>query len=202
MDEKELEALFRAVPGDPPAPEFTLTDVTKASARATVRRRSALAATAVCVVALVAALGVTFLRAPGTQSAQPMLAPSGPSVMHGNGPRAESSAGCEKVDQALATALARELPADATGPSPGRLCAGGARSAAFHVTDGERHGVVSVTVSSSLVALTRPTDGTVVAEQQPASGGSLIVLSTPDAGSVPPLASQLARIAADLAARF
>ena len=199
MDEKELETLFRAAPGDPPPPGFTLTDVTKASARATKRRRSAVLAAAACVVALLAAGGIagaTYFRGTEPPSAHPVLAPS---PQHGL--RAEGTAGCDKVDEGLADALAGELPATGV-PSPGRVCTTGARSAGFHVDDGGRGGFVSVTLFPSTFALNPFDDGTVLAEQQAASGAALVVLSTPDPGSAPPLESQLPRIAADLAGRF
>ncbi|HVW44230.1 MAG TPA: hypothetical protein VHC18_23065 [Amycolatopsis sp.] len=200
MDEKDLTTLFRSAPGDPPASGFTLTDVTKASARATKRRRSALLAVAACVVVLLGAAGVaaaTYFGGSETHNAQqPVLAPAAP-----HGPRAESTSGCDTVDQGLATALAAELPASGA-PAPGRVCTPDARSAGFHVTDGGRSGFVSVTVFPSSFALNPFDDGTVLAEQRTASGGSLVVLSTPDAGSAPPLESQLARIAHALAGRF
>ena len=210
MDEKELETLFRAAPGDPPPPGFTLTDVTKASARARARRRSAVIAAAACVVALLGAAataGVTYFRGTETQTQSAQPAPARPpGVLSGpspNGPRAESTSGCDKVDRELATALAGEIPATGlAGPSPGRVCTTDARSAGFHVTDGERSGFVSVTVFPSAFALNPFGDGTVLAEQQTASGGSLVVLSTPDAGSAAPLESRLPQLAAALASRF
>ncbi|WP_186383428.1 hypothetical protein [Amycolatopsis acidiphila] len=46
------------------------------------------------------------------------------------------------------------------------------------------------------------TDGTIAAEQLAASGGTVLVLSTPDLGSAPPSETDLPRIAAALAGRF
>lgn len=221
MDEKELETLFRAAPGEPPPPGFGLGDVTTASARATRRRRSVLLLTAACLVAVLSAAGiggVSYFRSTETSTAQPATAPGrlpgtspGPSPVQGSGgngkdgPRAEGTSGCEKVDRELATALAGELPATGTtGPSPGRFCPTATRSVGFHVTDGDRSGSVSVTVfpagtSARLPALT---DGTIPAEQLTAAGGTVLVLSTPDAGSAPPFEALLPRIAAALGARF
>ncbi|NKQ55928.1 hypothetical protein HFP15_23915 [Amycolatopsis sp. K13G38] len=219
MDEKELEGLFRTAPGDPPPPGFTLTDVTNASARATARRRTALLAACACVVVLLGAagiVGVTYFRGTESQSAQPAGAPvrppgalSGPSPMQGSGgngqdgPRAESTSGCDKVDRELATALAGELPATGvTGPAPGRVCTTNARSAGFQVSDGDRHGFVSVTVFPTPFAMKPFSDGTVLSTAETASGGSLVVLSSPDAGSAPPLESRLAQISTSLARHF
>jgi len=219
MDEKELEVLFRAAPGDPPPPGFTLTDVTAASARAKVRHRSRLLAACACVVVLLGAAGIagiTYFRGTDSQSAQPALAParppgalSSPTPLQGSGgngqdgPRAESTSGCDKVDRELATALAGELPATGvTGPSPGRVCTTNSRSAGFQVTDGDRHGFVSVTVFPTPFAMKPFSDGTLLSTAQTASGGSLVVLSTPDAGSAAPLASQLAQISTALARHF
>ncbi|GAB2978699.1 hypothetical protein LWP59_39440 [Amycolatopsis acidiphila] len=221
MDEKELETLFRAAPGEPPPPGFSLSDVTAASARAKERRRSALLLTAACLVAVLSAAGiagVSYFRSTETSTAQPVTAPERlpgtspvPSPLQGSGgngkdgPRAEGTSGCEKVDRELATALAGELPATGTtGPSPGRFCPTASRSAGFHVTDDDRNGVVSVTVFPAGVTARLPvlTDGTIAAEQLAASGGTVLVLSTPDLGSAPPSETDLPRIAAALAGRF
>jgi hypothetical protein len=221
MDEKELEALFRAAPGEPPPPGFTLGDVTKASARATARRRSGLMLAAACLVALLGAAGiagVTYFRSTESTTAQPEVGlarpgegfPAPPSLQGSggigeDGPRAEGTSGCEKVDRELATALAGELPATGvTGPSPGRVCPTQTRSAGFHVTDGNRRGAVSVTLVPAGVAfqLGALTDGTVLAEQLATSGGTVLVLSTPDTGSAVPLESELPHIAAALAQHF
>ncbi|TVT23524.1 flagellar basal body-associated FliL family protein, partial [Amycolatopsis acidiphila] len=115
MDEKELETLFRAAPGEPPPPGFSLSDVTAASARAKERRRSALLLTAACLVAVLSAAGiagVSYFRSTETSTAQPVTAPERlpgtspvPSPLQGSGgngkdgPRAEGTSGCEKVDR-------------------------------------------------------------------------------------------------------
>lgn len=221
MDEKELETLFRAAPGEPPPPGFSLNDVTAAAARASARRRSAVLLTAACLVAVLSAAGiagVSYFRSTETSTAQPALAPErppetspGPSALQGSGgngedgPRAEGASGCEKVDRELATALAGELPATgATAPLPGRFCPTVTRSAGFHVTDGDSSGVVSVTVFPAGVAVKLPTfkDGTVPAGQLAGSGGTVLVLSTPDPGSAAPLEADLPRIAGALAPAF
>ncbi|TNC26096.1 hypothetical protein [Amycolatopsis alkalitolerans] len=216
MDEKDLETLFRAAPGDPPQPTFDLGDVTAASARAAARRRSAVLLSVVCLVVVLSAAGIaglTYFRSTGSQSAQPANAlarPSqtlpGPSPLQGSGgngqdgPRAEGTpTGCEKVDRELATALAGELPATGTtGPLPGRFCPTATRSAGFHVTDGDRGGVISVTFFPAGVAVGEPAN-TISALQHTASGGTVLVLSFPDASSAPPLQADLAGIAAALA---
>jgi hypothetical protein len=221
MDEKELASRFLAAPGEPPPPAFTLDDVTKASTRATARRRSGLMLAAACLVALLGAAGiagVTYFRSTESTSAQPDVGPArpaqgfpAPSPLQGSGgigedgPRAEGTSGCEKVDRELATALAGELPATGvTGPSPGRVCPTHTRSAGFHVTDGNRSGAVSVTLVPAGVAfhLGAMTDGTVLAEQLATSGGTVLVLSTPDAGSAVPLEGELPHIATALAQHF
>jgi hypothetical protein len=221
VDEKELETLFRAAPGEPPPPGFSLGDVTAASARASARRRSTLLLTAACLVAVLSAAGiagVSYFRSTETSTAQPasglerlpQTSPV-PSPLQGSGgngedgPRAEGASGCEKVDRELATALAGELPATGTtDPSPGRFCPTATRSAGFHVTDGDRSGLVSVTVVPAGVTVKVPTltDGTVLTEQPTASGGTVLVLSTPDKGSAAPLEADLPRVAAALAGRL
>ena len=147
MDENELGTLFQAAPGEPPPPTFGLADVTAASARAKVRGRSVVALAMLLVVGL-GIFGLTQLKLasfpettsssgqPGSADARLPKA-STPSPLQGSGgtgedgPRAEGTPGCEKVDRELATALAGELPATGvTGrPSPGRACTTGARSA-------------------------------------------------------------------------
>ncbi|GAA5163525.1 MULTISPECIES: hypothetical protein [Amycolatopsis] len=221
MDEKELRALFRAAPGEPPPPGFTLGDVTAASARATARRRSAVLLTVACLVVVLGAAGiagVSYFRSTTSGPAQPVAAPERPpqtfpvpSSLQGSGgngkdgPRAEGTSGCEKVDRELATALAGELPATGvTGPSPGPLCPTATRSVGFHVTDGDRSGFVSVTLSPAGMAMRLPSlrDGSIPVEQRTASGGTLVVLSTPDPGSAPPLETRLPGIALALSSSF
>jgi hypothetical protein len=221
MDEHELETLLRATPGEPPPPGFTLADVTRASTRVTARRRSTLFLAAACLIAVLGAGAITGLShfggtAPST--GQPAAAPTRPSLtfpapspVQGSGgtgeegPRAEGTSGCEKVDRELATALAGELPATGvTGPSPGRLCPTATRSAGFHVTDGDRSGAVSVTFFPPGVAVQIPplTDGTILAEQRAAGGGTIALLSTPDSSRGAPLEGTLRAVAAALAQRF
>jgi hypothetical protein len=226
MDERELGTLFKAAPGEPPPPGFTLEDVTAKSARVTARRRSALIIALGCVVLVLAGFGLTRLDFGSTTSnsaSEPAQVATGeqpgdaegrhpnastPSPLQGSGgtgedgPRAEGTPGCDKVDRELATALAGELPATGvTGPAPGRGCTTGSRSAGFQVTDGERHGFVSVTLLGS--GITFPPESSMVTVQEKASsGGVLVVSSAPDPGSAPPLQGDLRHIALDLAARF
>ncbi|WP_236790505.1 hypothetical protein [Amycolatopsis sp. GM8] len=218
MDEKDLETLFRAAPGDPPPPGFGLADVTAASARASARRRSAVLLSAVCAVLVLGGAGIaglSYFRSTEMSTAQPVSAPErppnafpNPTPLQGSGgngkdgPRAEGTSGCEKVDRELATALAGELPATGgTEPIPGPVCPTATRSAGFHVTDGDRNGVVSVTVFPAGMPVGVPATSA-SAQQLTASGGTILVLSTPDAGSAPPLQTDLARIAAALGGHF
>lgn len=220
LDEQGLEALFREAPGAPPPPTFSLDDVTRASARATARRRTTLLATAACLVALLCAAGiagVSYLRSTGTP-AQPAAAPVRlpeaspvPTPLQGSGgngkdgPRAEGTSGCEKVDRELATALAGELPATGTaGPEPGYACPTGTRSAGFHVTQGDGRGLVSVTLfpAGTKVSFPALVRGAVPAQQRTASGATMVVVSVPDVGSAAPLGGELPRIANALSAHF
>jgi hypothetical protein len=57
VDDRELETLFAAAPGDPPPATFDKSDVVAASKRAQARRRSAIAVTCSCLVVLLAGLG-------------------------------------------------------------------------------------------------------------------------------------------------
>ncbi|HVV09633.1 hypothetical protein [Amycolatopsis sp.] len=217
MDEKELEELFRAAPGEPPPPGFGLAEVTGASARAAARRRQLVLLVATCLVVLVGTAGVvglTYFRSNGTSAAQPALAPARPpdilttpSASQGtggngeDGPRAESTSGCDKVDRELATALAGELPATGvTGPYPGRGCVAGARSAMFHVPGGS---ISAALIPHGVEYRLDQVPGQVVASQlAQVSSGTIVVVSVPDAGSTAPLSEQLTRIATGLAARF
>ncbi|RZQ65264.1 hypothetical protein [Amycolatopsis suaedae] len=233
MDDRELETLFRTAPGDAPAPTFTLDDVTARSRRQTARRRSTIIAACGFVVVVGLGAGVLGLAgsteqtasAPGmAQQEQPNGVPARPpedrvpmemesvppqSPMQGgtgtgdNGPRADSTFGCDKVDRELATALAGELPATgSTEASPGRVCTTGARSAGFPVAGG----FVSATVfpPGTTVQLPPLTNGALPVETFGASGRRILVLSEPAPGSsVPPVAERDAqRIADTLAARF
>lgn len=222
MDEHELSDLFRVAPGDPPPPTFDLDDVIAASARARARRRTALITATACVVVALAAFGVSRLpftdtavsstshlalgqrgdasgRLPNASTA-PSLQGSGGTGE--DGPRAESTSGCEKVDRELATALAGELPdTGVSGPEPGQVCPVGSRSAAFRVIDGDRRGVVSVALAPQGTTVTLDLGGA-TARETTSSGGAIIVSSTPDPGSAPPLPADLDRIARALATRF
>lgn len=222
MDERELSTLFRAAPGDPPAPTFDLADITAASARARARRRHALLAAVTCVVLALVGFGVSRIPFAGPSSGSSQVASPGqpgddsgrlpyvstPSPMQGSdgtgeaGPRAESAFGCEKVDRALATALAGELPdTGVLGPEPSRICPAGSRSAGFRVVDGDRQGVLSVALAPPDSPISFDPGGA-VARQRAASGASVVVFSAPDPGSLPPLQADLDRIARALASRF
>jgi hypothetical protein len=240
MDDRELEAMFAAAPGEPPPPTFSRSDVVTASKRARARRRSAIAVMCACLVVLMGGFGIFTLvdnmgqsplttassagdapvsgqsgvtGQPGNTSERPSSAgeqgfpPQSP--MQGgdesgkNGPRAEGTSGCDKVDRELATALAGELPvpvtvADAT---PGHVCPTGSRSAGFPVANG----VVSITLVPPGVALQLAPQpaGTVHAEYKAASGGTVWLLSIPQTGAAAvPFAGDIDRIAQSIAARF
>lgn len=136
---------------------------------------------------------------PGFPTQHPMQGGAGNGE---DGPRAESASGCDKVDGELATALAGELPvtvktADAT---VGRVCTTQARAAGFRVPGG----TISVLLLAHGVTLDQaavPT-GSVRAEKATAAGGTIELISTPDAGVPPPLADQLAGLAGSLATHF
>ncbi|MGW4588429.1 hypothetical protein ACWEKJ_14000 [Amycolatopsis thermoflava] len=228
MDERELTELFRSAPGEPPPAGFDVRDVRTASARVTARRRTTLAVASLCVVFALFGAGIAgFVQSRTTQSnqvqgqEQPANAPgrlpsavpqlSGPSAMQGgegageNGPRADSTSGCDKVDRELATALAGELPATGiTGPDAGDVCTPGSRTARYGVTENGRTGSVSATVlpPGASVQLAKLADGAVVDQRLTAGGGTVIVLSVPAPGSAAPLADDVPKIATALAQRF
>ncbi|TVT21857.1 hypothetical protein FNH05_33785, partial [Amycolatopsis rhizosphaerae] len=81
MDERELETLFRAAPGEPPAPGFTLEDVTRVSARTSARHRTRLWIATACVIAVAGSggLAAVYLRpGSGASDGQPVAAPARP----------------------------------------------------------------------------------------------------------------------------
>jgi len=65
MDDRELEAMFAAAPGEPPPPTFSRSDVVTASKRARARRRSAIAAMCACLVVLMGGFVALGWIAPG-----------------------------------------------------------------------------------------------------------------------------------------
>ena len=120
-----------------------------------------------------------------------------------DGPRAESASGCDKVDRELATALAGEFPVPVSvdSASPSHLCPTGSRSAGFPVAGG----FLSITLAPPGVAV-QPAGqppGTKISEQPAAGGGTIWLLSIPQAGStVAPFANDIDRAARAVAARF
>jgi hypothetical protein len=119
------------------------------------------------------------------------------------GPTAEGAFGCEKVDGELATALAGELSAHGAVPgaaTPGGACTTGARSAGFPVPGG--------TISVALFP--KGTPPVYVQQQSTAvrqtaitkSGGTIMLVSTPDGAGQAPLADLMLQFAADLGRRF
>lgn len=118
------------------------------------------------------------------------------------GHMAEGASGCEQVDGELAIALAGELPVPVavTQGVPGGACSTAARSAGFPVPGGE----VSAAVYPKgipVVFKSQPA-GTVTARVATASGGSLVVVSVPAAGSAAPYAGRIDGIAHALAPQF
>jgi hypothetical protein len=119
-----------------------------------------------------------------------------------DGPRAESASGCDKVDGELATALAGELPvtvktADATA---GRVCTTQARAAGFRVPGG----TISVLLLAHGVTFDQAAvpAGSARSEKTTAAGGTIELISTPDAGASPPLADKLSGLAESIATHF
>ncbi|PRX47472.1 hypothetical protein B0I33_10550 [Prauserella shujinwangii] len=236
MDERELETLFREAPGDPPPARFTAADIAGASHRATVRRRSAIAAASAAFVVIVGGVGVATtalndtgsdqttagapalgeaergqagLGQPGNESGRlpnaqgfPDASPKqGGDATGENGPRAEGTSGCDKVDRELAIALAGELPVTADAAGPGFLCPAGTRSAGFRLDDGTVTAVLAP--PGKAVQLPELPDGARVAEAATAGGGTVLVISVP--GGPPaaaPHAGELSAIAAALAERL
>ncbi|GAB3485519.1 hypothetical protein [Amycolatopsis cihanbeyliensis] len=123
-----------------------------------------------------------------------------------DGPRAESTSGCDQVDRELVTALADELPVTAQ-PKPvvSRLCGAGWRSAGVAVRDGTVSGQISVVVlpAGSTLSLAPQPQGSERASHTTGGGGTVWVLSTPapEAGTAP-YAGSVDSLAAALAARF
>lgn len=117
---------------------------------------------------------------------------------------AASAERCEEVDRQLATALAGELPVgpDTEKPLGGFLpCEAGVRRAAHHVTDGDAAGTISVALVPKGVAFRIANEGeSVLVEARARSGVTVMLLSTPDDGSSPPLEADLQRVADAIAA--
>lgn len=222
MDERELTELFRDAPGEPPEPSFSLHDVTSAARRDSRRRR---AVTGVAVaVALVAggggALGAVLSGNPmdtAVTAQAPAHSPApGVEERSGNGqgdlpgavgseqvsPRVgDPTAGCAHVDSRLAGALARELDMSPAGAAAAPLCGPGVRGAAFKVAGGRVSAMV-VPGDAAVQPASQP-EGTAVAERGTAGGGTVLVVSNPAPGSTAaPLAGEVDRIAAALAAQF
>ncbi|MGH3450417.1 MAG: hypothetical protein ACRDQW_06735, partial [Haloechinothrix sp.] len=215
MDERDLEELFRDVPGDAPAPTFSAGDVAACSTREAARRRMRIATAGAAAVLVLAGAGIVGILGPGLDdSGRSMVAGGQPEApgsfsapMQGgvDAQKAEPDAttgtpGCHQVHPELATALADELPATvatAAAPQPGDgPCAEGGGRAAYRVREGAAVGLVSVAFvpSGTRFQLILPEDAVHV-EARTAGGGTLIAISNPDTGSAPPVADDLQRIA-------
>lgn len=214
MDERELTELFREAARPIPPASFDVHDVGRAARRATVRRRVAVAGTALAAAALaVGGIGVGTGRFGGT----PIPQAAGPTS--GTQPRIDEQHGrpnvlltpsqCGPPDPVLASALAEQLPAAADTPpvSARGGCPPGARNAAFALRDGPSAGEVIVVLASDGQVTpngeSMRADATQHATSRARSGQVLTVSSKPDAGSPgAPYASQLGAIAGALAPRF
>jgi hypothetical protein len=115
---------------------------------------------------------------------------------------AEGASGCEQVDGELAIALAGELPGHvaATRAVPGGACSTASRSAGFPVPGGEV--AAAVYPKGIPVAVKTQPAGTVTVQVGTASGGVLVLVSVPSAGTKAPYAAQVDQFARDLAPRF
>ncbi|HWD02149.1 MAG TPA: hypothetical protein VG674_06815 [Amycolatopsis sp.] len=230
MDERDVESLFSAAPGEVPPPTFDVDDVVRESKRQTLRRRNRIAAGG-AAVALVAVGFGTFGIVSGKSDSGAVLnsapAPVQPSASamrplgtgEGNdfpaqpsrqgdsgdgrtGPRVEGASGCE-VDWGLATALAGELPGHLTAANatPGSACTTGSRGAGFPLPNG----AISAAVfpAGTVVTLPARPAGAVTARAATGSGGTLVLVSVPGTSGRPaPYAGELAGFAAALAPRF
>ncbi|MET8994755.1 hypothetical protein [Amycolatopsis sp. Hca4] len=118
------------------------------------------------------------------------------------GQLAEGASGCEQVDRELAIALAGELPGHVsdTQAVPGGACSTVARSAGFPVPGGE---VAAAVYPKGIpeVFKSQPA-GAVTARAATASGGVLVLVSVPSAGTAAPYAGEVDRFARALAPRF
>ncbi|MFB9684081.1 hypothetical protein [Amycolatopsis plumensis] len=118
------------------------------------------------------------------------------------GQLAEGASGCEQVDGELATALAGELPGHVVAAQaiPGGACSTVSRSAGFPVPGGE---VAAAVYPKGIpeVFKSQPA-GTVTARAGTASGGVLVLVSVPSAGSAAPYAGQVDQFARALAPQF
>lgn len=220
MDEHRLTELLREAVRETPPASFGVRDIVAAYRRQRERhRRMRMAGGAVVALGVLVA-GVAFGLAEGdrgTTSAQ--------AVTSGPAPGSSSSAvapmliphmgqtfqsarnGCGSADARLAAALADELGgADRLESAPVDLtCPPGSSSAAFLVHDGAAVGLFTVVLLSTPDPPTgiagRP--NTVQADVRTGSGGHLVVLSEPAAGtSGAPYASRVTDVAQRLAGRF
>ncbi|WP_328447217.1 MULTISPECIES: hypothetical protein [unclassified Amycolatopsis] len=118
------------------------------------------------------------------------------------GQLAEGASGCEEVDGELAIALAGELPGHfaASQASPGSACTTASRSAGFPVPGGEV--AAAVYPKGIPAAFKSQPAGTVTARVATASGGTLVLVSVPDAANAAPYAGDVDRFASELAPRF
>lgn len=137
-------------------------------------------------------------RQPGTASEQdsPGLAPKqGGDGPGRDGPRADSTDGCDKVDRKLANALADELPATGTRPEP--ACSPDGQGVTFQLPSGV---VTASVIAGTLPATYDGPPGTITVTRQTSGGGTLTLVSIPGEGaSSAPLNGEVKRIATELA---
>lgn len=208
MSEKDdrLQALFREAAGTPPGSAFSHLDVSRASARITRRRRTALSAAAALVVAL-GGTGVvvaatrdhgTLTSASGAPAAapenSPLLAPdAGRGAADAAVPLGPGSTECaDRQDPALRALLDRALPEVAGAPP--------AASTDVCLPGAERY--VSVEAGGGVLGVAYLPPGTAVslvpgAVSAPTASGGTVVVTGPE-----PLADRFPAVLAALAPRL
>ena len=211
-DDDKLTALFRDAAGTPPPSGFGHGDVTAASRRITARRRAVLVTGAV-VLAAVAGIGsaVVLPRDTGTatSAASGAAAPQADSAERAPDGQNLAAApvaagGCANLQDPVLRALLDQALPQVTG-APAAVTAdvcrpGGERYVSVEVTDGDATGVLSVSV---LPAGTTPSLPPGDHRSAPtASGGTVVVSSTPVGGGPAPYARRLPGLLADLAAKL
>jgi hypothetical protein len=231
-DDVELGAMFRAAASDPgaPPPRFDHDSVVSASRRVTIRRRAAVAGSAIVLLA-VAGVGAAValpasLRGGDATVAAPLLAPehaAGPEARQdsapgaddaGQGAAASTAAGtrplgpgttecADRQDPALRALVEQVLPdvRDASEAAITMECRpGGERGVNVEVGDGGATGLLSVQYLPPGTTVALA-EGAVSAPT--ASGGTVIVSSRPaDAGAPAPFEDRLTSVADFLAPRL
>ncbi|MGC7093510.1 hypothetical protein ACPZ19_02480 [Amycolatopsis lurida] len=84
MDDRQLETLFRDAPGEPPEPTFDIGQVTRASQRATVRRRTMVSSVCGAVLVVLVGVGVVGVTGDSGREASTAAAPGSTEEVNGN----------------------------------------------------------------------------------------------------------------------